>query len=260
MQRWTGSRWSPWSGDGETLIGAGYELERSQHARITDEQGRVQTLTWNERVIVFRSLELARTQEASLEQRLQRACKALEVLTPVPGKGKRQFRQEEQLRQAVQKILERYEVAGLLTVEWEKETTVRRRYPGRGRPNAQCQPKTETQVRYVIRKVQRNEAAITAYRHRLGWRVQVTNAPAVQLSLAQAVLHYRGGWALERDFRLVKYLPLGLSPLFVWKDDQIKGLTRLLTPALRLLTLIETQVRQGLQREGKPARLVCWAG
>jgi transposase len=36
--------------------------------------------------------------------------------------------------------------------------------------------------------------------------------------------------------------------LFVWKEDQIKGLTRLLTVALRLLTLLETQVRRGLEQ------------
>jgi transposase len=106
-------------------------------------------------------------------------------------------------------------------------------------------------VRYVIRKVQRNEVAIAAQRYRLGWRAQVTNRPPEQLTLSQAVVHYRGGWILERDFHLVKDLPLGLSPLFVWKDDQIKGLTRLLTLALRILTLIETQVRQGLSQENK---------
>jgi transposase len=56
---------------------------------------------------------------------------------------------------------------------------------------------------------------------------------------------------LERDFHLVKDLPLGNGPLFVCKDDQIKGLTRLLTVALRLLTLIEIQIRQGLTQENE---------
>jgi transposase len=51
--------------------------------------------------------------------------------------------------------------------------------------------------------------------------------------------------------------------LFVWKEEQIKGLTRLLTLALRLLTLLETQVRRGLEQtqesiaglyEGSPTR------
>jgi transposase len=97
----------------------------------------------------------------------------------------------------------------------------------------------------------------------LGWRVQVTTAPRELLTLPQAVRHYRRGWSLERDFHLVKDLPLGLSPLFVWKEEQIKGLTRLLTVALRLLTLLETQVRRGLEHtqaalaglyEGAPTR------
>ena len=95
--------------------------------------------------------------------------------------------------------------------------------------------------------MQRHERAIAARRQRLGWRVQVTNAPADCLSLPQSVRHYREGWSLEREFHLVKDLPLGLSPLFVWKDDQIKGLISLLNLALRLVTLLETQVRQGLE-------------
>ena len=100
--------------------------------------------------------------------------------------------------------------------------------------------------------MQRNEEVIAARRHRLGWRVQVTNAPVDRLPLPQAVRHYRNGWSLERDFHLVKDLPLGLSPLFVWKAEQITGLTRLLTLALRLLTLLETQVRRGLEQAHEP--------
>ena len=75
----------------------------------------------------------------------------------------------------------------------------------------------------------RGETAITARCHRLGWRVYATNAPVRRLTLTETVIHYRQGWCLERDFHLVKDLPLGLSPLFVWKEDQIKGLVRLLT-------------------------------
>ena len=97
--------------------------------------------------------------------------------------------------------------------------------------------------------MRRDEAAITTRKWRLGWRAYATNTTTNQLPLAQSLVHYRGGWSLERDFHLVKDLPLGLSPLFVWKDDQIKGLVRLLTLALRLLTLIETQVRRGLAEE-----------
>jgi len=237
--------------EGDKLLGAGYEFERPQTATLSDAQGNSQTVQWTERVLVTRSLALARAQETHLEQRLHRATEALYALTPAPGKGKRQIRQEALLHQAIQQTLERYRVQDLLTVEWEQETTTVTRHQGRGRPGAQRATTTETRVRYVIRKVQWNAAAITAHRHRLGWRAQVTNVRPEQLTLAPAVVRYRGGWVLERDFHLVKDLPLGLSPLFVWKDDQIKGLTRLLTLALRLLILIETQVRQGLRQEHK---------
>lgn len=71
------------------------------------------------------------------------------------------------------------------------------------------------------------------------------------MSLSQAVMHYRGGWCLERDFHLVKDRPIGISPLYVRRDDQIIGLTRLLTLALRLLTRIESQVRRGPARAGQ---------
>jgi transposase len=167
------------------------------------------------------------------------------------------------LQAAMAGVVERHEVVGLLTALWERHETAVTRYVGRGRGGADRPTRTQVQVRYAITGVQRNEEAIATRQHRLGWRVQVTNAPQDRLPLPQAVRHYRGGWSLERDFHLVKDLPLGLSPLFVWKEEQIKGLTRLLTLALRLLTLLETQVRRGLEQtqealaglyEGAPTR------
>jgi transposase len=42
-------------------------------------------------------------------------------------------------------------------------------------------------------------------------------------------------------------LSTGLSLLYVWKAEPITGLTRLLTLALRLLTLVEMPGRRGLE-------------
>ncbi|HOT90851.1 MAG TPA: hypothetical protein PLJ78_04010 [Anaerolineae bacterium] len=98
---------------------------------------------------------------------------------------------------------------------------------------------------------------------RVGLQLQVTNAPEARLTLPQATAAYRDEWHLDHDFHRLKDRPVGLSPLFAWRDDQIRGLTRLLALALRLLTLLETQVAQGLaadaQRlsslyEGQPQR------
>ena len=244
--------------DGERLLGAGYECERALTAEVNG-----QPVCWRERVQVVRSRALAQRQEATLEKHLVAAAAALWALTPAPGRGKRQIHDEAAMQAAVAAVLERYDVVGLLTARWERHETRGTHYVGRGRGGPQRPTRTEVQVRYGMTGVERNEPAIAARRHRLGWRVQVTNALAAQLSLPEAVVHYRGGWVLERDFHLVKDLPLGLSPLFVWREDQIKGLTRLLTLALRLLTLLETQVRRGLAQtkdplaglyEGQPTR------
>lgn len=137
-------------------------------------------------------------------------------------------------------------MTGLLDVTWQRKERKITHYVGRGRGGPNRPKKTEVIVRYVITGVQRNHSAIQKHKHRLGWRVHATNMPAEQMSLTQSVIHYRGGWSLERDFDLVKNRPLGISPLYVRRDDQIIGLTHLLTLALRLLTLIQTQVRRSL--------------
>jgi transposase len=243
---------------GEDLLGAGSECERPLTAVVNGQQ-----VCWTERVQVVRSRALAQRQAATLEQHLVAAEAAWSALTPAPGRGKRHIHDEAALQAAGAAVLERYDVADLLTVRWERHETTVRRYVGRGRGGRHRPTHTEVRVRYVLTSVERKAPALAARRHRLGWWVQVTSAPADQLSLTKAVVHYRRGWVLERDFHLVKDLPLGLSPLCVWKEDQIKGLTRLLTLALRLLTLLETPVRCGLAQtqdslrglyEGAPTR------
>ncbi len=235
--------------DTDQLFAAGYEFERPQQALWTDAEGMAHPLQWTERVQVFRSRALAAQQQAQLDKRLNTAQAALLALTPAPARGKRQMRDEATLQEAIAQVLTRYDVQDLLSVEWQRQESTITHQVGRGRPGPARQTRPDTQVRYAIVNVQVNARALAAQRERLGWRVQVSNAPSTHLDLTQAVLHYREGYCLERDFHLVKDLPLGLSPLFVWRQDQLTGLVRLLTLALRLLTLIESQVRQALARE-----------
>ena len=61
---------------------------------------------------------------------------------------------------------------------------------------------------------------------------------------------YRGAPTIERDFRRLKGKPLGIRPLYVQRDDHAKGMVRLLSLALRVLTLIEHVVRQKLEQAG----------
>ena len=241
-----------------TLFGAGYELERPCQLDMGGE-----VFAWTERVQLVKSLPLARRQGAQLEERLRRAEVELRALTPPVGRGHRQYREEEALREAITEVLEHNGVATLLSVAWRREERRQKRYEGRGRGGAGRKWHWDVAIRYEVTTVCREEEAIAAVKYRQGWRVQVTTLPREGYSLQECVLLYNGGWSLERDFHVVKDVPLGIRPLFVREDEQIIGLTRLLTIALRLLTLFELRVRAGLEKaqeelsglyEGQPRR------
>jgi transposase len=59
------------------------------------------------------------------------------------------------------------------------------------------------------------------------------------LSLAHAVLAYRSEYQVERSFGRLKGRPLSLTPMYVQRDDHATGRMRLLSIALRVLTLLE---------------------
>jgi len=154
------------------------------------------------------------------------------------------------LELAVKATLAEQNATGLLTVTWERQETSRTHYvgPGRGGPNRRTT--TEQSVRHQITSVTRDDAAIEHLVARMGWQAQVTNAAAERLSLGDAVLGYRAGTCVERAFHQLKDQPLGIRPLFVHRDDQVRGLTHLLTLALRVLTLFEVLVRRGQDQDG----------
>src|SRR5216684_2427538 len=102
----------------------------------------------------------------------------------------------------------------------------------------------------VVRRQGKPVLADRAAVEQLGWRVYATNQPADGLSLPQAVEAYRDEYLVERNFGRLKGHPLSLSPMYVERDDHATGLVRLLSLALRVLTLLEFVVRRHLAQEG----------
>ncbi len=223
------------------LLAAGYEFSRPLTYCVDGQE-----IQWTERVQIVRSFAFAEPQIKHLEQRLAKAQRELLALTPTRGRGKRQYQDEAKLQEAVAAILAQYKVTDLLSVFWQREETVTTLYTGRGRGGAERPTRTQTKVRYQITAVSRDEAAITRRKHFLGWRVIATNVPLSQMSLPETTLHYRRGICIERDFHALKDRPIGISPLYVHRDDQIIGMTNLLCLALFLQTLIQTEVARQL--------------
>ena len=224
-------------------LAEGYEFERRIQIEIEGE-----VKQWTERVLVVRSENYRRVLQEGLEGRLQGAREALMELTPAPGRGKRQFQDETELVTAAETVLKAHDVEGLLNYTFERQEKQKTRYLGRGRGGPERPRQEIVTVRYQMIAITRREDAIAALQKTFGWRAYVTDAPTEELTLEQAVLTYREEWLIERGFHRLKGVPLSLNPLFVKRDDQVVGLTNLLSLAVRFLTLIEFVVRRKLKQ------------
>jgi transposase len=228
----------------QVLIAQGYERAVQLTATVADEP-----VTWTERRLVMRSLKQARAAETRLRQRLRKVQTELLALNE-RGRGKKRYDTLAALRQAAEAVLEKRQVHGLLGVDYQVIAHERqvRRY--RDRP-------TRTIVEQELRlAVAVDEDAVTEWLRRQGWRVYATNAPPARWPVAQAALAYRDQYLVERGCGRLKGQPLSVTPMYLERDDHATGLIRLLSIALRILTLLEFLVRRRLaQKEATLAGL-----
>jgi transposase len=225
----------------EGLAAEGYEFERTCCAPGGEGQ-------WSERVLVVRSPMHATQQAAGLEKRLSHAETTLTALTPPRGRGKRQITDEATLMEAIDRVLTEHRVEGLLSVAWEKQVEQTTQYVGRGRGSVHREQRVVEKTRYHITQIARQEDRIAALRQRFGWKAFVTNAGQERLSLKAAVSCYRNEYRVERIFNRLKSR-VHIAPLFVKLNEQIEGLTYLLTLGVRVLTVTEFVLRRSLERE-----------
>ncbi len=220
------------------LIAEGYEYRVAMSQQV---DGKLEN--WTERRLVVRSVRQAQAAEAALRARVAKAMAQIEALNQC-GRGKKRFETLSALRQAVVAIVQRYGVENLLWFRLTPHITSRpvRAYRG--------QPARVDHDHHATVEVRVDEAALAATIGRLGWRVYGTNQPIESLSLAQAVLAYRSEYQVERSFGRLKGQPLSLTPMYVQRDDHATGLIRLLSIALRVLTLLEFVGRRQLATEG----------
>ncbi len=225
----------------EVLAAEGYEFARTCRAPVG-------AAAWSERVLVVRSPMHANQQAAGLETRLRHAETKLAALTPCRGRGKRQITDEARLLEAIDLVLTEQRVDGLLSVTWEKQVEQKTQYVGRGRGSLSREKRVIQNTRYHIIHIARRQDKITDLRQRFGWKAFVTNAGPKRLSLQHAVLCYHNEYRVERIFNRLKSR-VHIAPLFVKLNEQIEGLTYLLTLGVRVLTVTEFVLRRSLEQD-----------
>jgi transposase len=144
-------------------------------------------------------------------------------------------------------VLTAHRVDGLLSVAWEKEVEQKTQDVGRGRGSLSREKRVIQTTRSHITHIARQENQIADLSQRCGWKAFVTNAGQKRLSVQDAVLCYRNEYRVARIFNRLKSR-VHIAPLFVKLNDQIEGLTYLLTLGVRVLTVTEFVLRRSLEQ------------
>ena len=216
-------------------LAVGFEWRETLQATVANTP-----ITWSERRFLVQSLSHAAAQEKGLRARLAEAQHALLALNR-RGRGHRSYPDLAPLQEAAEAIVQQHEVVGWLHLSYHAHSTERAVRAYGTRP-ARTTATTDYQVQV---KVQTKPLAQAI--RRLGWRVYATNHTVRELSLSQAVLAYRQQSLEERGLGRLKGRALALSPMYLSTDQRVTGLIRLLSLGLRVLTLVEFEVRRSLQ-------------
>jgi transposase len=233
--------WRPIEGESpdQSLIAEGFAYRERLSAEVAGQR-----LEWEERRLVIRSLRHAHAQEQALRTRVTKAIAVITALNQ-RGRGKKRWTDATDLHAVCQQLMDKYDVAGLIGVHVRTETTDQpvRRYGDRP---ARVKREPHVTVQAAI-----DHAALDARIQRLGWRVYATNHAPEDLSLEQAVLAYREQFVIEQPFGRLKHKPLSLTPMYLDSEARVKGLVRVLSLGLRVLTLIEWVARRRLRQDRK---------
>ena len=222
-------------GQPDELVAEGFCVDVELAAEVEHKEVR-----WTERRWLVRSQAYAMAQQEALERRLSTAETCLREL-PTRKQGKKQLFHAE-LVQAAEVIMKRERVEDLLSCTVQAVMTRQKKRGYGGRPATE-----KTDVSFEI-EVRRDDKAIEEKKREMGWQVYGSNA--LGMGLTQVVWAYRGQYRIENDWSRLKGRPLGLTPLYLQDEGRIQGLVYVLSLALRVLTLVEWVVREGLRKEG----------
>jgi transposase len=224
-------------------IAVGFERE----VTLTLDQGGAQAreegiLTWTERHLVVCSHQSAQASQQALRMRLAKAQVELAQLNE-RKQGRKRLATAAELHDAAMTLLAQHRLEGLvqLTITEEVEERPVRTYG--------AHPASVRREHILTLQAQVDEVALQEATRCLGWRVYATNHLPQFLPLEQAIAAYREEFLVEHNFGRLKGKSLSLTPMYLQSDRRATGLIRLLSIALRILTLFEFQVRRRLAEQ-----------
>ena len=238
-------------GKNTVTIASGFEAEVLLEHKVGEKK-----VSWTERRLFVNGTAYARSQQAAFDKRLLKVVAALDDLC-VHKKGKKSLDNTEELQATIDKLLKDNHLEGLLevTIQVTEVTKTVRAYGAK--------PARTQVTRSFAIVTTTNEVAIAAHKSFLGWQVYATNAPKTLLCFEECVLKYRHQSNIEHTFDNLRNKVAHLVPVFLHKEDRIKGLVNILLLALKVCAVMEYKIADALHKnkaeldsvyEGNPKR------
>jgi transposase len=238
-------------GDETVKLGEGFEVEQALEYDLDGQK-----ISWTERRLFVHGTAYAKSQEQSFEKRLSNVLAQIADL-PTRKKGKKKLTSEEEYQEAIDKLLKDNSLEGFLETKIQRTETTKSL-----RAYADKPARTKVESTFSI-EISKNEGLINEHKSLLGWQIYATNAPEKLLSFEKCVLKYRHQSNIEGDFDKLRNKVAHLVPIYLQKDERIKGLVNILLLALKVCAVLEYKMAEALHQndeelhqiyEGNPKR------
>lgn len=214
----------------EEYYGYGYEIEREQISKNGDSK-------WRERILVIRSETFFDSEKEQLKKKIKKVTESLEKLKTKLFNNLDEANKE--INEEIKKILKKSNFSKELfeITIFSKET--KKTYK-RSKRNGEYEI---VDFRAYVEKVCLNDELFNLLVERLGWRVFITNIPLDCLGFSEAYCYYRKTqYVIESGHHIFKSKPIGMSPLYVFREDQLKGLVRFLNLGVWFQKLLSLEI------------------
>jgi transposase len=228
--------------EGEDIIKIAEGFEITQQL---DYQSDGAPLSWSERRLFVHSTAYAKSQQHAFDNRLAKVIAQLEDL-PIRKQGKKNLVTTEAYQETIDKLLKDNNLEDFLVLKIQSTETTKERRAYGSKP-----VRTEITSTFSI-QISKNDTRIEEHKSLLGWQVYATNAPQALLGFEKCVFKYRHQSNIESSFDDLRNKVTHLVPIYLQKEERIKGLVNLLLLALKVCAVLEYKIAEALSKNDEP--------
>jgi transposase len=197
------------------------------------------------RMIIFFDHGLCTRKQKNLRNRIDKTQTAFEQIS---GKLNRyKLKSYDAIEKACSAILKRNHTQPFFSYRIINEPITTYKNKHRGRPSKKAKPEQVTVVQdYFKIELTLDQHALDQALFRCGYYPLLTNKPAEQLSIKDAMLAHKKQYKSEHTFRRAKG-PYSIEPVYLHTPERIEAFLLLFKIALQMVVLIERTARKNIR-------------